>query len=137
MTGVEMLAWLVLAFADGPDCLLQGSFRWLPDGPALVRADGCAVRSQQEGSHVVFWSDTRWVAIRVPNGARSLSYRWGRAVAFVNGKSVTVQHGNIAGGLQTRPSLSHQDRMDPLEKWRTTDALTLRTLQSRALTKLS
>ena len=126
MTGVEILTWLVLAFVDGPDCLLQASFRWLPDGPALIRADGCAVRSQQEGSHVVFWSDTRWVVIRIPDGARSLSYRWGRAVAFVNGKSMPVQHGNIAGGSQTEPSLSRQDRMDPLEKWRTTDALILR-----------
>jgi hypothetical protein len=129
MTGVEILAWLVLAFADGPDCLLQASLHWLPEGPALMREDGCAVRSQQEGSHVVFWSDTRWVAIRIPNGARSLSYRWGRAVAFVNGKIVTVQHGSIAGGLQTEPSLSHQDRMDPLEKWRITNALILRRTQ--------
>ena len=126
MTGVEIFAWLVLAFVDGPDCLLQASFRWLPDGPALIRADGCAVRSQQEGSHAVFWSDTRWVVIRIPDGARSLSYRWRRAVAFVNGKSVPVQHGNIAGRLQTEPSLNRQDRMDPLEKWRTTDALILR-----------
>jgi hypothetical protein len=49
------------------------------------------------------WSDARWVAIRIPTGARSLSYRWGRAVAFVNGKSVTVQFGNT-GARQTRPS---------------------------------
>ena len=32
MTGVEILAWLVLAFADGPDCLLQASLHRLPDG---------------------------------------------------------------------------------------------------------
>jgi len=118
MTGVEILAWLVLAFADGPDCLLQASLHRLPDGAALVREDGCAVHSQQEGNHVVFWSGSRWVAIKIPDGARSLSYRWGRAVAFVNGKIVAVQHGHIVGGLQTSPSLSHQDRMDPLDKWR-------------------
>ena len=117
MTGVEVLAWLVLAFADGPDCLLQASLHWLPDGPAWVREDGCAVRSRQEGSHVVLWSDSRWVAIKIPTGARSLSYRWGRAVAFVNGKSVAVQFGNM-GGIPTRPSLSHQDHMDLLDKWR-------------------
>ena len=117
MTGVETFAWLVLAFADGPDCLLQVALHRLPEGPVLVREDGCAVHSQQEGSHVVFWSDSRWVAIKVPDDARSLSYRWGRAVAFVNGKSVRVQHGNM-GGLQTRPSLSPQVRMDPLDKWR-------------------
>jgi hypothetical protein len=134
MTAVEIFAWLVMAFAEGPDCLLQASLHWLPNEPALVREDGCAVHSQQEGSHVVFWSDSRWVAIRIPNGARSLSYRWGRAVAFVNGKSVTVQYGNILGGLQTRPSLSHQDRIDPLEKWRTSNTLTPR---ENALTRES
>jgi hypothetical protein len=116
MTGVEILAWSVLAFADGPDCLLQASLHGLPKGPAWVREDGCAVHSQQEGNHIVFWSDSRWVAIKIPTGARSLSYRWGRAVAFVNGRSVTVQYGNM-GGRQTRPS-SSQDRMDLLDKWR-------------------
>ena len=125
MTGVEMFAWLVLAFADGPDCLLHGSLQWLADGPALVREDGCAVRSRQEGNHIVLWSDSRWVAIKIPNGARSLTYRWGRAVAFVNGKSVTVQYGNIAGRLQTQPSLSREDRLDLLEKWRIRDNLLL------------
>ncbi|HKC92790.1 MAG TPA: hypothetical protein VKB81_02090, partial [Nitrospira sp.] len=115
--GIETFAWLVLAFADGPDCLLQASLHRLPEGPALVREDGCAVHSQQEGSYVVFWSDSRWVAIKIPDDARSLSYRWGRPVAFVNGKSVTVQHGHM-GGLQTRPSLSPKIRMDPLDKWR-------------------
>jgi hypothetical protein len=113
-TGAEVFAWLVLAFADGPDCLLQTSLRWLPEGPAWVREDGCAVHSQQEGSHIVFWSDSRWVAIKIPTGARSLSYRWGRAVAFVNGKSVTVQYGHM-GGSQARPS---QDPTDTVEKWR-------------------
>jgi len=77
MTGIEIFAWLVLAFADGPDCLLQASVHWLPGGPAWVREDGCAVHSQQEGSHIVFWSDARWVAIKIPPGARSLSYRSG------------------------------------------------------------
>ena len=56
MTGIESIAWLVLAFADGPDCLLQASVHWLPEGPAWVREDGCAVHSQQEGSQIVFWS---------------------------------------------------------------------------------
>jgi hypothetical protein len=116
MTGTEIFAWLVLAFADGPECLLQASIHWLPQGPAWTREDGCAVHSQQEGSHIVFWSDARWVAIKIPTGARSLSYRWGRTVAFVNGKSVTVQFGNTSG-RQTRPSLS-QDRVDFLDKWR-------------------
>lgn len=116
MTGIEIFAWLVLAFADGPDCLLQASVHWLPGGPAWVREDGCAVHSQQEGSHIVFWSDARWVAIKILPGARSLSYRWGRAAAFVNGKSVTVQFGNT-GARQTRPSLS-QDRVNLLDKWR-------------------
>src|SRR5215831_13408470 len=36
------------------------------------------------GGYVVFWSDNRWVTIKIPTGARSLSYRWGRAVAFLN-----------------------------------------------------
>ena len=54
MTAVEIFAWLVLAFAEGPDCLLQASLHWLPNGPALVREDGCAVHSQQEGSHSCF-----------------------------------------------------------------------------------
>ena len=116
MAGIEIFAWLVLAFADGPDCLLQASVHWRPEGPAWVREDGCAVHSQQEGSHIVFWSDARWVAIKIPTGARSLSYRWGRAAAFVNGKSVTVHFGNT-GARQTRPSLS-QDRVDLLDKWR-------------------
>ena len=119
MTGVEIFAWLVLAFADGPDCLLQTSMHRLPEGPVWIREDGCAVHSQQEGSHIVFWSDSRWVAIRIPAGARSLSYRWGRGVAFVNGKSVTVQYGTM-GGRQTRPSLS-QDRGEMLDKWRIRD----------------
>ena len=100
MTGVEMLAWLVLAFADGSNCLLQASEHWLPDGPTWVREDGCAVHSQQEGSHIVFWSDAQWIAIKIPTGARSISYRWGRAVAFVNGKSVTVHYGNTGGDKQ-------------------------------------
>ncbi|HEX8751186.1 MAG TPA: hypothetical protein VF732_08745 [Nitrospira sp.] len=125
MTGVETFAWLVLAFADGPDCLLQASLHRLPEGPALVREDGCAVHSQQEGNHVVFWSDSRWVAIKIPAGARSLSYRWGRAVAFVNGKTVTVQFGNM-GGLQTRPSLSQQDRLDLLDRWKISNPSNLR-----------
>ena len=123
MTGVEALAWLVLAFGEGPDCLLQVSFQPLPNGLALVREDGCAVHSLQEGSHVVLWSDTRWVAIKIPAGIRSLSYRWGRAVAFVDGKSVTVQYGSIMGDLLTRPSLRHQKPSDPIEKWRTNNSL--------------
>ena len=131
MTGVETLVWLVLAFADGSDCLLQGSFHWLPDGGAFVREDGCAVHSQQEGTHVVFWSDNRWVAIKVPTGARSLSYRWGRAVAFVNGASVKVQHGTIMGGLQSGPSMRDQERMDPLSKWRIGDTLVHRKAHHR------
>ena len=96
---IETCAWLVLAFTDGSECLLQGSFHWLPQGRAFVREDTCAVQSQQEGGYVVFWSDNRWVAIKIPTGARSLSYRWGRAVAFVNGDSVKVQHGKILGEL--------------------------------------
>ena len=123
MTGVETLAWFVLAFADGSDCLLQGSFHWLQDGRVFAREDGCAVRSQQEGTHVVFWSDNRWVAIKVPTGARSLSYRWGRSVAFVNGDNVKVQHGTIMGDLQSGPSMKDQDKMDPHSKWRIGDAL--------------
>jgi hypothetical protein len=117
-TSIEILAWLVLAFADGPDCLLQASVQWLPDGPSWVREDGCAVHSEQEGSHVVFWSASRWVAIKIPNGARSLSYRWGRTVAFVNGSRVTVQYGNIGTGLQTSPSWRKEDGPDPLDTWR-------------------
>jgi hypothetical protein len=119
MTGVEVLTWLVLAFADGPECLVQASLHGLPNGPSWVREDGCPVHSQQEGSHIVFWSNARWVAIKIPTGARSLSYRWGRAMAFVNGKSVTVQYGNL-GGRQSMPSLS-QDRMDWFDKWRITN----------------
>ena len=85
MTGIEIFAWLVLAFADGPDCLLQASVHLLPEGPAWVREDGCAVHSQQEGSHIVFWSDARWVAIKIPHrrtvavlpvGARSGLCEW-------------------------------------------------------------
>jgi hypothetical protein len=121
MTGVETLAWLVLAFADGSDCLLQGSFHWLPDGRAFVREDGCAVQSQQEGGYVVFWSDNRWVAIKIPKGARSLSYRWGRTVAFVNGDSVKVQHGKVMSELQSGPATSPQDSVTPLSKWQTGD----------------
>lgn len=125
-TGVEILAWLVLAFVDGPDCLLQASVHWLPDGPAWVREDGCAVHSQQEGGHVVLWSASRWVAIKIPMGARSLSYRWGRTVAFINGNRVTVQYGNIGKGLQTSPSWRHEDRTDPLDKWRFSNTPLLR-----------
>ena len=54
MAGVEILAWLVLAFADGPDCLVQASVQWRPDGPAWVRDDGCAVRcpmGRHQNSH--------------------------------------------------------------------------------------
>jgi hypothetical protein len=119
--GPEIFAWLVLAFADGPDCLLQASVHWRPDGPAVVREDGCAVHSQHEGSHVLFWSDSRWVVIKIPRGARSLSYRWGRTVAFVNGKSVTIQYGNIGDGLQAGPRWRHQDSMDPVDRWRISD----------------
>ena len=118
-TGVALYAWLVLAFADGPDCLLQTSLHRLPDGPTWVREDGCAVHSQQEGSHIVFWSGSRWVAIKIPTGGRSLTYRWGRAVAFVNGKSVAVQFGSM-GGQQTQPRLSHEGA-DILDKWRICD----------------
>jgi len=95
MKGVETLAWLVLAFSDGSDCLLQGSFHGLPQGRTFVREDGCAVQSQQDGGYLVFWSDHRWVAIRIPSGAKSLSYRWGRAVAHVNGDSVNVQQWTV------------------------------------------
>ena len=80
MTGIEIFAWLVLAFADGPDCLLQASVHWLPEGPAWVREDGCAVHSQQEGSHIVILvrrsmgrdqnSHRRTVTV-LPVGARS------------------------------------------------------------------
>jgi hypothetical protein len=123
MTGLETLLWLVVAFAEGPDCLLQGSFHWLPDGRAFVREDGCAVHSHDEGNHVVFWSNNRWVAIKIPTGARSLSYRWGRAMAFVNGDSVKVQHGRIMSELQSGPSVSNHDPMDPFTKWRIGDTL--------------
>lgn len=88
-----------------------------------MREDGCAVQSQQEGGYVVFWSGNRWVAIKIPTGARSLSYRWGRAVAFVNGDSVKVQHGKIMSELQSGPSVSNHDTMAPLSKWRMGDTL--------------
>lgn len=126
MTGAETLVWLVVAFADGSDCLLQGSFHRLPEGHTFVREDGCSIRSQQEGSHVVLWSNHRWVAIRIPAGAKSLSYRWGRAVAYINGDSVKVQYGTIAEHLQLGPSMSDQDRMDPPGQWRIDDAVILR-----------
>jgi hypothetical protein len=116
MAGVEVLTWLVLAFADGPECLVQASLHRSANGPAWVREDGCRVQSQQEGSHMVFWSDARWVAIKIPTGARSLSYRWGRAMAFVNGKRVTVEYGHL-GGRQSMPSLS-KNRVDKFDKWR-------------------
>ena len=121
MTVIETCAWLVLAFTDGSECLLQGSFHWLPQGRAFVREDTCAVQSQQEGGYVVFWSDNRWVAIKVPPGARSLSYRWGRAVAFVNGDSVKVQHGKIVSELPSGPSMNDHESMPPIPKWRTGD----------------
>lgn len=95
MTGFETLLWLVLAFADGPDCLVQGSFHWLPEGRVLVREDGCAVRSQQEGRQVLLWSNRMWVMVQLPTGARSFTYRWGRQVAFVNGDSVRVDIGRV------------------------------------------
>lgn len=95
MTGFETLAWLVLTFADGPDCLVQGSFHWLPEGRVFVREDGCAIQSQQEGTQVVFWSNKVWVMVQLPTGARSLTYRWGRHVAFVNGDSVRVNMGKV------------------------------------------
>lgn len=122
MTGVETLLWLVVAFADGPDCLLQGSFHWLQGGRTFDREDGCAIHSQQEGRHVVFWSGARWVAIQIPTGARSLSYRWGRSVAFVNGNSVTVHHGTILNALQPRPSARDHGKADFIPKWRMRDA---------------
>lgn len=118
MAGVEILAWLVLAFADGPDCLVQASVQWRPDGPAWVRDDGCAVHSRYEGSHIVIWSVSRWVAIKIPAGARSISYRWGRGVAFINGNRVTVQYGNIGRRPQARPSWRHEDRRAPFDEWR-------------------
>ncbi len=121
MRVIETFAWLVLAFTDGSECLLQGSFHWLPQGRAFVREDSCAVQSQQEGGYVVFWSDNRWVAIKIPTGARSLSYRWGRAVAFVNGDSVKVQYGKILGELQSGPSMSGHENVAPIPKWRTGD----------------
>lgn len=102
MTTVEALAWLVLAFADGPACLIQGSFHWLPDGRVFVREDGCAIQSQQEGTHVLFWSNDKWVLIPVPNGARSLTYRWGCPVAFVNGDRVKIQTGMVVPSGQER-----------------------------------
>lgn len=123
MAVIETFVWLVLAFTDGSECLLQGSFHWLPQGRAFVREDSCAVQSQQEGGYVVFWSDNRWVAIKIPTGARSLSYRWGRAVAFVNGDSVKVEHGKILGELQSRPSTSDPEKVTPIPKWRTGDIL--------------
>lgn len=95
LTGVEALAWLVLAFADGPDCLVQGSFHWGPEGRVFVREDGCAIQSQQEGAQLVLWSNNRWVMVQVPTGTRSLTYRWGRSVAFANGDSVRVQMGKV------------------------------------------
>jgi hypothetical protein len=125
-SAVEIFAWFVLAFTDGPDCLLQASVQWLPNGPALVREDGCAVHSQHEGNHVVLWAASRWVAIKIPKGARSLSYRWGRTVAFINGNRVTVQHGNIGKGLQTRPLWHQQDHMGPLDPWRFSNGPILR-----------
>ena len=128
MTGVETLLWLVVAFAEGPDCLLQGSFHRLPDGRAFVREDGCAVHSQEEGSYVVFWSESRWVAIKIPSGARSLSYRWGRAMAFVNGDSVKVQHGTILNALQRRPSARDHSKTDLISKWRMHDARVTRSI---------
>jgi hypothetical protein len=134
MTGVETLLWLVLAFADGSDCLLQGSFHWLPEGQVFVREDGCSVRSQQEGRHVVFWSNHRWVAVRIPSGAKSLSYRWGRAVAHVNGDSVKVEYGTILGEFQSAPSVGDPDRLEPLQKWRVIGMLAYRRAeQSRLL----
>lgn len=118
MTGVETFAWLVLAFADGSDCLIQASLDRLHDRSAFVREDGCAVHSQQEGSYVVFWSDTRWVAIKLPEGARSLSYRWGRATAFVNGLSVKVAYGKVLGTPQPRASIRERSDRSPAPKWR-------------------
>lgn len=128
MTGIETLLWLVVAFAEGPDCLLQGSFHWLPDGRTFAREDGCAVHSQEEGSHVVFWSESRWVAIKIPTGARSLSYRWGRAVAFVNGDSVQVQHGTILNALQRPPSVRNRSKTDLVSKWRMRDTRVTRSI---------
>jgi hypothetical protein len=133
MTGVETLLWLVVAFAEEPDCLLQGSFHRLPDGPAFVREDGCAVHSQEEGRYVVFWSESRWVAIKIPAGARSLSYRWGRAVAFVNGDSVKVQHGTILNALQRRPSARDHNNADLISKWRMHDARVTRAINRSAI----
>jgi len=130
MTAVETLVWLVLAFADGSDCLLQGSFHWRSEEQTFVREDGCAIRSQQEGSHVVFWSAHRWVAVKIPRGAKSLSYRWGRAVAHVNGDSVIVQHGSIMGEIQSGPSTRNQDWRDPREKWRVSARLTHRIIHN-------
>lgn len=66
----------------------------------------------------MFWSDHRWVAIRIPSGAKSVSYRWGRAVAHVNGDSVKVQHGKIMGEFQSAPSMSDYYQGSTLPKWR-------------------
>ena len=126
MAGVEILAWLVLAFADGPDCLVQASMQWSPDGPAWVRDDGCAVHSRHEGSHIVIWSASRWVAIKIPTGARSISYRWGRGVAFINGNRVRIQSGPIGKALPSSPSWRHEDRTDPLDTWRSSTTAVVR-----------
>ena len=126
MAGVEILAWLVLAFADGPDCLVQASMQWRPDGPAWVRDDGCAVHSRHEGSHIVIWSASRWVAIKIPTGARSISYRWGRGVAFINGNRVRIQSGPIGKALPSSPSWRHEDRTDPLDTWRSSTTAVVR-----------
>jgi hypothetical protein len=131
MAGIDTFLWLVVAFADGSDCLLQGSFQRVPAGQVFMREDGCSVHSQQEGAHVVFWSHHRWVAIKIPVGAKSLSYRWGRAVAHINGDSVTVQYGNIMGAAQRGPSMNGQDQQDPLQKWRAGDALVHRRIRDR------
>jgi hypothetical protein len=126
MASVEILAWLVLAFADGPDCLVQASVEWRPDGPAWVRDDGCAVHSRYEGSHIVIWSASRWVAIKIPTGARSISYRWGRGVAFINGNRVRIQSGSIGKALPSSPSWRHEDRTDPLDIWRSSNTAMVR-----------
>lgn len=131
MTGIETLLWLVMAFADGPDCLLQGSFHWLPDGRAFVREDGCAVHSQQEGNHVVFWSESQWVAIQIPAGAKSLFYRWGRTVAYVNGDSVQVQYGTIVNALQPPPAVRDRSKTDLVSKWRMHDVGAVRSITQK------
>jgi hypothetical protein len=107
-----------------------GVRRWArlsaPGFPALVRERLCVgpggrlcrpFTARGEPCRAV-WSASRWVAIKMPTEARSLSYRWGRAVAFVNGKRVTVQYGHIGKELQTSPSWRHDNRMDPLDEWR-------------------